>query len=292
MGDVARRFWRLLEPIHGVVYFAPDARARFDAVGLRGFGMGYFASRSAALGPVGPEVVTAAFYVFEPSMVARALPDAWTRASPEAVLAARAELADVTLRGALGPLADGEEVAAAAEVAIGIAREVPIGGRPLAAAHRALPIPPDARPLARLWWAATVLREHRGDGHVAALLTADVDPCAALVLAAAAGAYGEAGAKLLQTNRRWSDEAWAAATARLAGRGWLDDDGTLTAAGVRGHQRIEDTTDRLAATAYASTPADDLDRLAEALRPLAARIADTNALPYPNPIGVDPRPGP
>jgi len=291
MSDVARRFWRLLEPIHGVVYFAPDARARFDAVGLQGFWMGYFASRSAALGPVGPEVVTAAFFVFEPSMVARALPDAWTRASPEAVLAARAELADVTLRGALGALADSDEVAVAAEVAVEVAGDVPLGGRPLAASHRALPIPPDDHPLARLWWAATVLREHRGDGHVAALLSADVDPCAALVLAAATGSYGEGGAKLLRTSRQWSDEQWGAATDRLTRRGWLAADGTLTEAGTEGHQAIEATTDRLAEAAYAPVPDADLVCLATALHPLVTRLAVSNALPFPNPIGVDPRPG-
>ena len=285
----ARAFWRLLEPVHGVVYFAPDARERFDAVGLRGFWMGYFASRSAALGPVGPELVTAAFYVFEPSMVARALPEAWTRASPEAVLTARAELADATLRAALGHLADSDEAAVAAEVATEIARDVPLGGRPLAAAHRALPVPPGDQPLARLWWAATVLREHRGDGHVGALLTAEVDPCAALVLAAAAGGYGEDGATLLQTSRQWSDEQWAVATDRLTHRGWLTADGTLTEAGTDGHQAIEATTDRLADAAYAPIPDADLVCLATALRPLVSRLAVANALPFPNPIGIDPR---
>ena len=200
--DRARRFWRLLEPIHGVVYFAADARERFDAVGLRGFWMGYFASRSAALGPVGPEVVTAAFYVFPPAMVERAIPAAWTRSSPEAVLAARATLADATLRRALGPRADGPEVAVAAPLAVALASAAPLGGRTLAAAHAAVPTPAEEVPLGGLWWAATVLREHRGDGHVAALLTAGVGPCEALVLAAATGGYGDDGATLLQTSRQ------------------------------------------------------------------------------------------
>src|SRR5262245_66058557 len=106
----ARQLWELLEPVHGVVYFAPDAQARFEEIGLVGFWMGYFASRAAALGPVGPDVVVATFYVFNPAMVARALPDAWDRADPATVLAARRELADATLRGALDDLAAGDDV--------------------------------------------------------------------------------------------------------------------------------------------------------------------------------------
>ncbi|HEY8545720.1 MAG TPA: hypothetical protein VIL36_11755 [Acidimicrobiales bacterium] len=279
-----RDLWRLLEAVHGVVYFAPDARARFDAVGLKGFWMGYFASRAAPLGPVGPDVVTATFYVFEPGMVARALPDAWARATPETVLAARFELADATLRGALGNDADRDpDVVAAAERAVPLAAAAPIAGRPLAAAHRAVPVPPADRPLARLWWAATVLREHRGDGHVAALLTALVGPCEALVLAAATGTYGPDGAELLRTTRKWSDDQWSAATEALVARGWLDGDGVLTAAGRAAHQGIEDTTDRLAAEAYVGA---DVDGLAAALRPVARRLTAAGTIPRYNPMGL------
>ena len=131
----ARQLWQLLEPVHGVVYFAPEARARFEEAGLKGFWMGYFASRSAALGPVGPDLVVATFYVFNPGMVARALPDAWDLASPEAVLDARSELADTTLRSVLGDLAIGPDVETAAELAASIARTAPRAGHPLGAAH-------------------------------------------------------------------------------------------------------------------------------------------------------------
>jgi hypothetical protein len=283
----ARQLWQLLEPVHGVVYFAPDTQSRLEAVGLKGFWMGYFASRAAALGPVGPDLVVATFYVFNPAMVSRALPDAWDLASPEAVLEARRELADATLRSALGDLATGPDVEAAAELAGSIARTAPRAGHALGAAHGALPAPTD--PLERLWWAATVLREHRGDGHVAALLTADVDPCAALVLAAATGNFGPQGAGLLQTSRKWSDHDWTAARQRLADRGWLDlDSGELTDAGRATHESIEDATDRAAASAYSLYTDGDLETLVLALRPLVARIVETGALPQPNPIGVDP----
>jgi hypothetical protein len=285
----ARQLWELLEPVHGVVYFAADATERFGAVGTKGFWMGYFASRAAALGPVGPDLVVATFYVFNPTMVARALPDAWRWVSPEDMLDARRQLAHDTLAQAVGDLADSAEVRAAAELATSIARTAPRAGRPLGAAHAGLPVPPVDRPLDRLWWAATVLREHRGDGHVAALLTADVDPCAALVLAAAAGNFGPQGAGLLQTSRKWTDQDWAAATARLAGRGWLDaDTGELTDAGLASHESIEEATDRAAASAYTPYTDRDLDSLVDALRPLVARIVEHGALPHPNPIGVDP----
>jgi len=283
----ARQLWELLEPVHGVVYFAPDAQARFEAVGLKGFWMGYFASRAAALGPVGPDLVVATFYVFNPGMVARALPDAWNLAAPEVVLDARSELADATLREALGDLATGPDAEAAAELAGSIARTAPRAGHPLGAAHGALPPPGD--PLGKLWWAATVLREHRGDGHVAALLTADVDPCAALVLAAKNGKFGPQGEGLLQTSRKWTDQDWVAATGRLIERGWVDaGSGELTAAGRASHESIEDATDRAAASAYAPYSGGDLETLVQALEPLVTRIAETGALPLPNPIGIDP----
>jgi hypothetical protein len=283
----ARQLWQLLEPVHGVVYFAPDAQARFEEIGLKGFWMGYFASRAAALGPVGPDLVVATFYVFNPGMVARALPDAWNLASPEAVLGARDELADATLRDALGDLATGPDVETAAELAASIARTAPRAGHPLGAAHGALPPPDD--PLRRLWWAATVLREHRGDGHVAALLTADVDPCAALVLAAKSGNYGPQGEGLLQTSRKWTDQDWAAATQRMVDRGWIDPGtGELTPAGRASHESIEDATDRAAASAYAPYSGGDLETLVQVLEPLVTRIAETGALPLPNPIGIDP----
>lgn len=286
----ARQLWELLEPVHGVVYFAPDARDRFEAIGLKGFWMGYFASRAAALGPVGPDLVVATFYVFNPGMVARALPDAWDMATPEAVLDARADLADATLRDVLGDLATGDDVAAAADLAASIARTAPRAGRTLAAAHGALPPPSD--PLRLLWWAATVLREHRGDGHVAALLTADLDPCSALVMAAATGNFGGQGAGLLQTSRKWTDQDWTAATGRMVDRGWIDPDtGELTAAGRASHEAVEDATDRAAAQAFAPYSDGDLDMLVAALRPLVARIVGSGAVPHPNPIGVDPAAG-
>lgn len=286
---LARKMWQLLEPIHGLVYFSPEARSRFDAEGLKGFWMGYFASRAAALGPVGPELVEATFYVFHRAMVARALPDAWQFSTPEAVLAARYEAAELALQTALGHLADGEEIATAARLATPIAQAVPRAGHPLGAAHVAAPLPEEHNPLGRLWWAATVLREHRFDGHVAALVGADVDACGSLVLAAATGALGPDGATMLRTARKWPEDEWAEAADRLAARGWLDQEGGITEEGRAGHTAIEDATDRAADSAYASVDAADLDALVRALEPVVARIAVTGTFPVPNPIGITPK---
>jgi hypothetical protein len=283
--------WQLLEPVHAVVYFAPDARARFDAIGLRGFWMGYFASRSAALGAAPAEVVTAAFYVFHPGAVGRALPDAWGRAGPDDVLAARRALAHDTLVAAVGGDADGvgDGVVDAAEVVVDLARQAPAGGRVLGAAHAALSVPDE--PLLRLWWAATALRELRGDGHVAALLAAGVDPCEALVLAAAGGAVGPDGAAVLQGTRKWPDGDWSAATDRLVNRGWLapaDAGPVLTQAGRGARRDIERRTDELAATAYAPLDDGELAALDAALAPIARAIVAAGAVPRVNPIGLAP----
>src|SRR5262245_66460441 len=86
---VARQMWRVLERYHAMIYFAPEAREAFTAAGLKGYWMGYFASRAAALGSVPANVVAATFYNFHPHMVARAIPDAWSFSSPERILAAR-----------------------------------------------------------------------------------------------------------------------------------------------------------------------------------------------------------
>src|SRR5439155_23094545 len=98
----ARRLWRLLEPYHAATYFAPEARQAFKDAGLRGFWMGYFAGRAAPMGTVGPGVVTATFFGFEPSMVAKALPDAWGFANVDTVLEARLAGVDGALRRLLG----------------------------------------------------------------------------------------------------------------------------------------------------------------------------------------------
>ena len=287
----ARRMWQLFEPVHAVVYFAPQARAAFEAAGLRGFWRGYFAGRVAAMGAVGPEVVTAVCHGFAPAHVARAVPDIWSRVTPAQALAARAAGARASLEAALaatGAPATGPAGAAEAAELIGAAAAaVDTGGRALAAATAAVPRPDG--PLDAIWHAATVLREHRGDGHVAALVAEGVTGLQALVLRAGA----DLDRALLQPARGWTDAQWDAAVAVLAERELVTaprgQDGVTTAAGRDLLARVEAVTDRLAAEPWTALGRDGTERLAALIGPLSA--AARGVLPVLTPIGLPPAPG-
>jgi hypothetical protein len=272
---LARRLWVLLEPLHAVTYFAPEARAAFEAAGLRGFWRGYFAGRAAPLGGVEAAPVTALFNVFALAMVARALPDVWSRATPEAALGARVEGATAALRRVVGPDVPAAPLAGL-EGAVG---SLDCSGRALGAANQVLLGRYDD-PLARLWQSATTVREHRGDGHAAALGAAGVDGCAALVWRAAV----DGSADVLRGNRGWTDEEWASAADRLRDRGWLDATGTVTTPGRAAHADVEARTDADAGQVWEALDADDVERLVRAIAPLS--LAVLASLPQPNPIGL------
>jgi hypothetical protein len=292
----ARRMWRLFEPVHTVTYFTPEALAAFKAAGLRGFWRGYFAGRAAPIGAVGAPPVIAAFFNFAPQMVSRALPGVWELITPGDALRARSAGAVAALRRLLG-LAAGQavpaEVAGVADLLAGLAQGLDGSGRPLGGPNAALEVPDE--PLARLWHAATVLREHRGDGHVAALVSAGLDGCEVLVLRTAvelAAAGGTAAARSgptwpreqIQPLRGWTDPQWDQAAARLAGREWIGTDGAATAEGAHLYQAVERATDLAAARPWAELGPERTSRLADALAPVAAAAA--TAMPFPNPIGV------
>jgi len=271
-----RVLWRLFEPLHAVTYFAPQARAAFEAAGLRGFWRGYFAGRAAPLGPVSAAPVTALFFSFAPTMVARALPDVWQRVSVERALDARLTGAAAALRSVLPD--EPRRWTAAADLMETAVSAAVTAGRALGAANAALPRPAD--PLARLWHAATVLREHRGDGHVAALVDAGLDGCQALVLRDAL----HGGREEMQPARGWTDDQWQAASAALVERGWLGRDGGPTSAGEAAHRAVEDSTDRLAAQPWTALAPADRARLRELLAPMARAVGAI--VPYPNAAGV------
>jgi hypothetical protein len=281
----ARRAWTHCEPIHALVYFAPEKKAAYDAAGLRGGWMGYFASRSAAMGAVGPAVVVATFHNFQPAMVARALPDAWSYSTPDRVLQARHAAVDRALRRLWGSAVEAAETAEAADLALRAALAADPAGRPIYAAHAALPVP-DA-PHLRLWHACTLLREHRFDGHVAALTRHGLDGCETLVTAVLAGG-GPPDAEGLRSVRGWTAEEWAAAERRLRDRG-LAGDGGLTPAGAALRAEVERLTDELAAAPWQALSIAEQERLLTLLRPLAEAMDAPGGLPYPNPVGV-PRP--
>ncbi|HEY0487289.1 MAG TPA: hypothetical protein VGD72_13670 [Mycobacteriales bacterium] len=291
--SLVRRVWQVGEIVHDLAYFAPETRAATGALGVRGGWMTYFGCRAAPLGAVSAAAVTAVFYNFAPEMVRRSVPDVWRYATPEQLLHARLAAMDAALRRVLaGPgagrnggtgsgLADDEALAAAAELAGRAAAAADVPGRPLAAANAALPVP--SAPHLALWQALTTLREHRGDGHVALLVSRGIGPVEAHVLAAASG---RATADGLRTHRQWDDATWAAAERALGDRGWLAADGTLTPEGARVREDLEEATDALAAGPYAALGAEGTERLLRLLRPLAERIVAAGAVPVPNPVGV------
>jgi hypothetical protein len=277
----ARRLWTLFEPVHVVTYFSAEPRAAFESAGLRGFWRGYFAGRSAPLGAVTAAPVTASFYTFAPPMVSRALPAVWQLISPADALAVREAGAVAALRRILANCADtvpADAVPAAAAMLARAAADLDCAGRVLAAANVALPVPDE--PVARLWHAATVLREHRGDGHFAALLAADIDGCEALALRAGLDLSREQ----MQAVRGWTDQEWTSAAERLADRGLLTADGTLTPDGVASRRAVEAATDAAAARPWARLGLAFAAELTAVLEPIARACAAE--LPFPNPVGL------
>ncbi|MEV6206102.1 hypothetical protein [Kitasatospora sp. NPDC051914] len=278
----ARALRDALEPYHAVVILAPQATEVFRGIGLTSPWGPYFGGRTAPLGAVGPALVDAVFYHFNPRIAAREIPAVRAVATPDALLAARLDAADAALRALLGDEAPASpEIAEAAALATEAAAAAPRHGRPLGAANAALPLP-DAPHLA-LWQAATTLRECRGDAHHAALLAAGLDPVEALVTITAAG--GERRASI-QARREWSDTDWEAAERRLADRGLLAGDGTLTPEGAALRAGVEDATDRATLPSWQALGPDRTARLHDLTAPLGRRILEGLNLRLP--IGAYP----
>jgi hypothetical protein len=232
--------------------------------------MGYFASRSAPMGAVSAEVVIATFFNFNPDLVRSVIPSAWHEATPENVLAARLRVADVGLRRMLGDGVESPELAEAAVLArraAEVACEHP-EGRALFGGHASLPWP-DAPHLV-LWHAQTLLREFRGDAHVAALMLYGLNGLDALISHAASG---DVAADVLRTSRAYSEEEWAAGVERLAARGIVDADGAFTERGRQQRQAIEQRTDDSSVAPYEVLGEDGCERLRALARPFSRTVS-------------------
>jgi helix-turn-helix protein len=282
--QAARLVWQYGEPIHAVVFFAPETEAATEALGLKGGWMSYFGCRAAPLGAVSAAVVTSVFYGFHPRMVERSIPDAWALAEPRQLIDARLSAMDAALRRVLGEAVAGPDVRRAASLAMAAVGAGDFSGRPLGAANAALDDP--GAPHLQLWQALGAIREHRGDGHVSCLVTNEVDPCASLVMQAATDRSDR---ETLRTRRGWSEEEWRAAVERLRERGWLDEQERPTPAGVEAREAIEAATDRLSAP-LVGTLGTRASELVEAMRPLAERIMGAGEVPVRNNMGL-PWPG-
>ncbi|MFF1482462.1 hypothetical protein ACFVYD_33760 [Streptomyces sp. NPDC058301] len=271
-----RRCHNSVNPLHSTVYFSPDFTKELAEIGIEDERASYFAGRAAAMGAVGPGTVTATFYNFNHELVALHVPAVWDIASPEAVLAARLRAADTTLRRLLGEeVVASPEMAEAARLALRAAEGCTRHARPLYAAHADLPVPEE--PHLAYWHAATLLREHRGDGHLMALLDAGLDPLEALVSHTATG-KGMA-PRWVISSRGWRRADWEAAAERLRGRGILDAEGELTEAGTALRAELEDRTDRLDLAPYELLGADGVARLTELARGFLMTAVAAGAFP-------------
>ncbi len=267
----ARVLWTAIEPIHIVTYFCPESIQASKDVGLKGYWMGYFGGRAAPLGPVAPGVVEATFYGFHPRLVRRAIPDAWSFASPETILRTRQEAAAKVLRR-LAPSVD--EVAVKANPLLSKVIEAANSpGFTLFSANRDVPTPED--PVEALWQACATLREHRGDGHIAILVSVGIGGAESLVLAAA---VADTPFDIITQTRAWTPEELQTAVDNLAARGLVHGDGSITEKGRVFRQEIEERTNRLAAPPYQVL--DDPEELVTLLQPVARAVLDSGEIPF------------
>jgi hypothetical protein len=277
--NFARELWLRIETLHAVTYFGEETLQAGRDAGLSGFWMGYFGFRAAPMGRVGSGVVEATFFNFAPAFVARRVPEVWEHAAPEALAGARASAAAATLARVAPEITE-----AAAGANDDLARAIErcsAAGRPLFAANRRLRAPED--PIAAFWQSCTALREHRGDGHVAALTAAGLDGVEAHVLIAI---EQENSPEDLQRTRGWSADDWSAAVERCRSRRLLDAAGALTEAGAALRHDVEAVTDRLALEPWVGVGAREREGLLAMLEPAAVAVARSGLIRYPNPMGL------
>jgi len=264
----SRRAWLALEPIHVLGYFAPETQHTYAELGVTGRD-GYFGSRAAAMGAVDPAVVVASFYVFAPRAVHASLPSVWETTTPFHMIEARYAGMAAVLHRVLGR----SEVGEALELARTACDGLTVHGRPVYAGHAAVPWP--EQPMMALWHASTLLREHRGDGHVNALLHAGLAPLESLILnGVVAGST-----PFMQRRRGWTTEEWEATRADLARQGLLTEEQQLTARGAELVAAIEAQTDRSALEGWARLGADGCERLVELVAPLRAAALSAPGTP-------------
>ncbi len=270
---VARRMFDLTEPISLVNFFSDEPNEAMAALGFTNYWDGYFAGRSAPLGRVPAEVVDAAFYNFGEGEVARHIPKVWETTTPAAAHAARQQGCVAALRRILGDLVETPGLARAAELLARASVSAPVEGRIMYAGLRSLPMP--AEPVTRLWHAANMLREHRGDGHIVALVSEQVGRLEAHVLAALD--MGIHPAESFGRIHHLPAPRLAALMAGLRERGLVDASGRFTDAGRATKARVEALTDVLAEAPYDVLTAAELDELVTCLEPIAGRLRETGS---------------
>jgi hypothetical protein len=273
MATPVERLGATTNTVHGFIYFAPEAAEEYSSLGLEGRQQ-YFASRAAPMGAVGPELVVATFYNFWPQIVRNAIPSAWDVASPADIQAARMRAAGRVLERAC-PDYPQSDIAEATSIAQAMVDGVGDEGKPLAAANRAVALPVD--PMIALWQLVTVIREWRGDAHVAALCAAPVTAVEALVLHAATGLVAES---TLRASRQWPDSDWAAGVESLVARGFVHPDGSFTDAGQEFRAGIETQTNAASQPLVDAVGDEATHRLCDLLTPIRDGLIAAKAFPW------------
>ncbi len=286
---LARRVHNATNALHSLIYFAPETEDRLVAAGLEAGRMCYFAGRSAPMGAASGGVVAATFYNFNPALVARCIPRAWELASPAAVIDARFAAADAALSRLLGP-----EVIASADLSTiaGLVREAAgacsAEGRPLYAGHAGLDWP--GAPHLVLWHGLSLLREHRGDGHVAALVASGLSGIEALITHVATGQGFLPG--FARSSRGWSSQTWDQAVAGLIARGLVEADDALTPAGQELRADVEAATDRMAAAPWRHLGDQRTEEVIRIGKALTRLVVAAGAFPGEGVFAARPAPAP
>jgi hypothetical protein len=268
----ARRLWHSLEALYQPALSVEHTRTAGKELGLRGFWMTLLAFRSAPLGAVEAATVVAAFGGFAPEMVGKAVPAAWALVQPAVCVERRNALAGELLREA----GVTEEIAGPLVARLaGLPAALDTTGRPLGAANAALPLPDD--PVAALWQLASTVREHRGDGHLAAWVASGVTGLQSHhMLVADLGQH-----EMMRELRGWTPEQWSEAAAALVARGLLDaDSGALTTAGRELRDKVERQTDELSWSGGLSVLGEEgVDKICAELAPLASSVRGSGLAP-------------
>lgn len=257
----------MINLVHRMVYFVPEADAEYGRFGVDPAG-GYFGSRSAPMGAVPDAVIISTFYNFSPRAVTLAMPGVWAAADPEEWQAARFRVVQQSL-SRVGVNLTQDEITEARAIVDPVVAGLNLGGKPLAAANSAVALPDD--PLSALWQQITVIREWRGDVHIAVLVTNEIGPSDCLAMQVGAGKFPF---RLARATRRWTDDEWTAAQKRLAARGWANGDGTLTSDGFEAREHVESETDRLCETIWRDVGDAGATRLTELIAPINTAITE------------------
>lgn len=286
--SLARRFAGAIEPLTGQVYFAPECHTAYEALGFgppllapTGLalpnGPAYFTSRGSVMGQVRGDVVTAAFGVFNPEVVIPGVTFGWTLIDADTICAARDAGALGQLHRALGEPAS---LARAGELLDRMVAPLTPEGRPLFAGLHGLAVPDDA--FGKLWRQGDRLREYRGDSHIAAWVSAGLDP---IEIGLLTEPYWGLPVKTYVRSRGWSEQQLDDGIDRLRTRGFLDAENVLTPVGRAFREAIEVTTDASMAAAMAAL-GDDADELLALLAPWGIAVRAANGYPSSGPKDV------